>query len=271
MSTTMVLIILGPDVPTKEAGPGALRKDACPDGEAKESSSGPSAKKPNSENITVEEKSPNNETKEFDQNELMNRTGPISSTNEISSKIPAKAKETEPTTSSKRSDADIVAKETDAHSLKKADAPDLTTDESIPSESITERGPKVPTNGTGPDIFTSTTPTVLRKDAGPLVPTIEKSPTLDTEGPSSDTSMKNKTGIDVASKKHDARSDLISKETVPDLPTKEVTPRTDAVSDFSGNLKADTQSSNGHTSNSKPSVIPLLSDSDPRTANGTYH
>lgn len=270
MSTTMVSIILGPDVPTTEAGPGALGKDACPDGEAKESSSGLSAKKPNSENITIEETSPNNESKEFDQNELMNRNGPISSTNETCSKIPAKAKETEPTASRKKSDADIVAKETDAHSLKKADAPDVTTDESIPSESITERGLDVPTNGTRPDIFTSTSPTVLRKDAGPLAPTIEKFPHPGTEGPSSDTPMENKTGIDVASKKHDARSDLVSKETVPDLPPKEATPRTGAVSEFPGNLKTDILGSNGHTSNSKPSVIPLLSDSDPRTANGAY-
>ena len=210
MSTTMVLIILGPDVPTKEAGPGAFGKDACPDGEAKESSSSPSTKKFDSENVTVEEKSPDNETKEFDQDKLMNRTGPISSTNKTSLKIPAKAKETEPTTCRKKSDAHIVANGTDAHSLKKADAPDVTTDESIPTKSIPERDPDVPTNGTGPDIFTSTTPIVLSKDAGPPAPTIEKPPTLDTEGPSSGTSMKNKTGINVALKKHNACSDLLA-------------------------------------------------------------
>lgn len=137
MSTTVGLINLGPDVPTGEAGPGASGKYACPDGEAKESFSGPSAKKSGSENVTIKEKSSDNETKEFDQNELMNRAGPIRSTNETSSEIPAKAAETEPTTCRKKSDAHIVAKGTDAHSLKKADAPDVTTDESIPSESIT--------------------------------------------------------------------------------------------------------------------------------------
>lgn len=65
------IIILGPDVPTKGGGPGALWKA---DGTGKESSSGPSARKHNSKNIAIEETGPHNEAKEFDQNELMNQT-----------------------------------------------------------------------------------------------------------------------------------------------------------------------------------------------------
>lgn len=122
----------------------------------------------------------------------MNRTGLSSSTNQTSSNIPAKAKETEPIFS---------RKETDDHSLKRSNADDATTKESIPSESITENDPDIPTNGTARDIFTRTSPNVWMKDTGPLAPAIEKPPNLHIEERSSGTSTTNETGIDVAPKR----------------------------------------------------------------------
>ena len=105
------IIILGPDAPNKDAGPDALWKV---DGAAKESSSGPSAKKPNSKNIAIEETGPHNEAKEFDQNELVNQTVLLASQTRLQ-----RRKETEPDASSKKGDADILAKETDANSVKR--------------------------------------------------------------------------------------------------------------------------------------------------------
>lgn len=65
------IIVLGSNVPTKDAGPGALWKA---DGVAKGSSSGPSSKKPKSKSIVIEETGPYKEAKEFDQKELINQT-----------------------------------------------------------------------------------------------------------------------------------------------------------------------------------------------------
>lgn len=270
MNTTMTFIILGPDIPAKGASPRTFGKDACPDGAARESSSSPSAKKLNSKNSdAIEVTGPNNEAKEGDQSELINCTGPISSTNETSSNFSAKVEETESIASRKKADAYILAKELDAHYLNKADARNVITNKSTSSES--ENGPDVPRNGTGHDIFTSTSPNVLRKDLGPLAPTIKISPNIHTEETSSETSTKNEADV-VSSKKEDAHSDRpVSKETILDLPPEEATPRTGTVPDPSGNVETEALSSNGYTDNSKPSVIPLLSDSDPGTANGTYH
>lgn len=245
MNTTMIFIILGPDIPAKDASPGPFGKNACPDDAAGESSSSPSAKKLNSKNSAANEViGPNNEAKDGDQSELINWIGPISSTNGNSSNFPPKAKETESNGPRKIADADILAKEMDTHSLNKADAQNVTTNKSTPGES--EKGPDVSRNGTGYEILTSTNPNVLREEPGLLAPTIKKSPNTHTEGTSSETPTRNEADA-VASKKEVAHLDRpVSKETILD-------------------------SSNDCTDNSKTRVIPLLSDSDPGTANGTYH
>lgn len=67
-------------------------------------------------------------------------------------------------------------------------------------------------NGLGPNIFARASASLLRKDAGPLAPKIQKSPIPHKEDSSSDTSTKDKTGLGVASKEHDARSDPVSKK-----------------------------------------------------------
>lgn len=216
MNTTMIFINLGPDIPAKEASPHTLGKNACPDDAARESSSNPSAKKLNTKNsAAVEVTGPDNEAKDGDQSELINWTNPISSTNEASSNFPAKAKDTESNASRKRADADILAKEMDATSLNKADARSITANKSTCSES--EKGPDVPRNEIGQDIFTSTSPNVLRRIPDLLLhPTIKKSPNIHTEETSSETSTTNEADV-VASKKEDAHSDRpVSKETILD-------------------------------------------------------
>lgn len=270
MNTTMIFIILGPDIPAKERSPGPFGKNASPDDEARESFSSPSAKKLNSKNsAAIEVTGPHNEAKDGDQSELINWTGPNSSTNGTSSNFPPKAKETDSNGPRKISDADILAKEMDAHSVNETDAQNITTNKSTPSES--EKGPDVSRNGTGYEIHTSTSPNVLRKEFGHLAPAIKKSHNIHTEGTSSETSTKNEADA-VASKKEVAHLDrLVSKETILDLPSKEATPRTGMVTDLSGNLETEALSSSDCTDNSKSRVIPLLSDSDPGTANGTYH
>lgn len=274
MNTTMTFILLGPDIPSKEASPSTLGKDARPDVAAIESSTSPSAnpsakKLDSKDSAAIEMTGPNNESEDGDQSELINWTGPISSTNESSSNFPAKAKEKESNASQKKGDADIPAKKMDAHSLDRADAQNVTTSNSPPSKP--GKGPDVPRNGTGHGIFTRTSPNLLRKGSGPLAPTIKKSPNIHAEETSSETSTRNEADV-VASKKEVAHLDRpVSKETILDLPTKEAKPRTGRVPDPSGNLETEALSSNGYSDNSKPNVIPLLSDSDPGTANGTYH
>lgn len=55
-----------------------------------------------------------------------------------------------------------------AHSLNKADAQNVTANNSTPGEF--EKGPDVSRNETGYEIFTSTSPKMLRKESGPLAP-----------------------------------------------------------------------------------------------------
>lgn len=261
MNTTMIFIILGPDIPAKEASPGPFGKEVYPDDAARESSSSPSAKKVNSKNsAAIEVTGPNNEAKDGDQSELINET---------SSNFPPKAKGTESNGPQEIADADILAKEMNAHSLNNRDAQNVTTNKSTPSES--EKGPDVSRNGTGYEILTSTSPNVLRKGSGLLAPTIQKFPSIHTEGTRSETSTRNEADA-IASKKEVAHLDRpVSKEAILDLPPKEATPRTGIVPDPSGNIKTEALSSTDCTDNYKTRVIPLLSDSDPGMANGTYH
>lgn len=263
----MIFIILGPDIPAKEASPGPFGKNACPDDAAKESFSSPSAKKLNSKNsAAIEVTGPNNEAKDGDQNEQINWIGPNSSINGTRSDFPPKANETESNGPQKISDADILAKEMDAHSLNEADAENVTTNKSTPGES--EKGPR---HGTGYEIHRSTSPNVLRKESGHLAPASKKSPNIYTEGTSSETSTRNEADA-VASKKEVAHLDRsVSKETMLELSPKEATPRTDIVPDPWGNLESEALSSNDCTDNTKTRVIPLLTDSDSGTANGRYH
>lgn len=73
MNTTMIFIILGSDIPAKEASPGPFGKNASPDDAARESSPSPSAKKLNCKNsAAIEVTGPNNEAKDGDQSELIN-------------------------------------------------------------------------------------------------------------------------------------------------------------------------------------------------------
>lgn len=151
----MIFIILGPDIPAREASPGQFGKNACLDDAAGESSpSSPSAKKFNSkDSAAIEVTGPNNnEAKDGDQSELINRTSPISSTNGTSSKFLLKAKETESNNNGPRkiADAVILAREKDAYSLNKVDAQNVTTNKSSSVES--EKGPNVSRNGTGYEI-----------------------------------------------------------------------------------------------------------------------
>lgn len=139
MNTTMIFIILGPDIPAKEGSHGPFGKNASPDDAARESFSSPSTKKLNSKNsAAIEVTGPHHEAKDGDQSELINGT---------SSNFPPKAKETDPNGPRKISDADILAKELDAHSLNEADAQNVTTNKSTPGEF--EKGPNVSRNGTG--------------------------------------------------------------------------------------------------------------------------
>lgn len=153
MNTTMIFIILGPDIPAREASSGQFGKNSCPDDAAGESFLSPSAEKLNSKSsAAIEVTGPNNEAKDDDQSELMNRNGPISSTNGTSSNFPRKAKEIESNNNGPRkiADADILAKEKEAHSLNKADAQNVTMKKSTSVES--EKGPDVSRNGTGYEI-----------------------------------------------------------------------------------------------------------------------
>lgn len=182
----MIFIILGPDIPPKEGSPGPFGKNACSDDAAGESFSSPAAKKLNSKNsAAIEVTGRNNEDKDGDQSELKNWIGPNSSTNGTSSNFPSKAEETESNGPRKISDADILAKETDAHSLNEADAKNVTTNKSTPCES--EKGAGVSRNGTGYEIHTSKSPNVLRKESGHLAPAIKKSHNTHTEGTSPET------------------------------------------------------------------------------------
>lgn len=149
----MVFIILGPDISARQESPGQFGKNACPDDAAGQSFPSPSAKKLNSKNsAAIEVTGPNNEAKDGDHSELINRTGPISSTNGTSSNFPSKAKETESNNGGPRkiADADIRAEEEEAHSLNNADAQNVTTNKSTSVES--EKGPDVSRNGTGHEI-----------------------------------------------------------------------------------------------------------------------
>lgn len=195
----MIFIILGPDIPAKEGSPGPFGKNACSDDAAGESFSSPAAKKLNSKNsAAIEVTGPS---------ELKNWIGPNSSTNGTSSNFLPKAKETESNGPRKIADADILAKEMDAHSLNEADAQNVTTNKSTPGES--EKGADVSRNGTGYEIHTNTSPNVLRKESGHLAPAIKKSHNIHTEGTTSETSTRNEADA-VASKKEVASPGLSS-------------------------------------------------------------
>lgn len=156
MNTTMIFINLGPDIPAREASPDQFWKNSCPDDAVGESFPSTAAKKLNSKSSSaaIEVTRPNNEAKDGGQTDPMNRTGPIKSTNGTSSNFPPKAKETESNNGPRKmADADILAKEKEALSLKKTDAQNVTMNKSTSVES--EKGPDVSRNGRGHEIKVS--------------------------------------------------------------------------------------------------------------------